>query len=200
VNPARFFQRLSARERRTVTLAVIVVVTAVGALRVLPAISRWAGSAAQRRDAAQETLGRARAVIAEREATRESLSVHAARLVSVAPRVFGGSTPAEAGAQLASLVGGFADQRRVRIGRQDVQTDSGSGLFTRLTLRVEAESDITGLTSWLAQLEQNDKLLSIRSLAVEAPEPAAPAAQPERLRAVVTIGAWATITDTTRAR
>lgn len=136
------------------------------------------------------TLGRARAALVAEPVARESLAAHAARLVAYAPRLFAGTTQAEAGAELIAYVSGQADLRRVRIVRQDVQADSAVPPFRRLVLRLDVEGDIVGIAAWLADLEEGTKLVTIGELAITAPEPGAGTAQPERLRAELVVTAW----------
>ena len=51
-------------------------------------------------------------------------------------------------------------------------------LFTRIALRVSAEGDAEGVARWLADLEEGEKLIRVRALAISAPEPASRYASP----------------------
>jgi hypothetical protein len=189
---------MSPRERRTIAIGLGVMGLAFAGLRLVPRV--WASARdLQGRAAAERTaLVRARDALRLEPVVRESLGVRAQRLVAAAPRLFGGATPSEAAAELASLVTGLAATHRVRIARQDARPDSTVSVFTRLTLRLEAEGDAQGIAGWIASLEEGAKLIEVRSLVLSAVDPAAPAAQPERLRAEVVIVGWAAVRHTRR--
>jgi hypothetical protein len=189
--PMQWWWRLAARERRMIILAASLLGAATLGLRVLPAFVRSAGASRLETLGAQETLRRSRGLLAAEPAMRESLAVRAAELVALAPQLFGGATANEAAAEFSSFVSGMADRHRIRLVRQEARPDSGLSLFTRLAMRVEAEGDVAGITAWLATLEEGDKLVSVRSVALGAAEPSAPATMPEKIRADVTFEAWA---------
>jgi hypothetical protein len=141
-----------------------------------------------RTEASVRRLAAGREVLLEAPSMRDSLGTRAQRLVAWAPRLVAGKTPAEAAADLSSLVTGPAAQHRVRVVRMDPMADSAGAVFTRVGLRIEVQGDISGIARWLAALEEGDRLLEVRELAVFAPEPAAPG---ETLRAELTIVGWA---------
>jgi hypothetical protein len=166
----------------------------IGAWALLRAAPRGLEQAAllrTRAALATASLARAREAVAAEPAARAALAAGGGQLVALAPRLLGGETTAEAAAELASLVTGTAAMRRVRIVQQDTRPDSGASVFTRITMRVEAEGDVSGIAAWLADLEEGSRLISAISLSISAAEPAAPATQVERLRAAVVLQAWA---------
>ncbi len=183
-------RRLSAAERRTVLVGVSVMATAWVLLKATPVAYRWQRNQRARAAQVEMTLQRAREAIVAEPVARESLAARGRRLVALAPRVFGGATAAQAGAELSSWVGGLADARGVRIARQSLEADTVAAPFRRLALRLDAEGDITGVAGWLSQLEAGGKLVTIEQLAISALEPAAPTSQPERLRAELVLIAW----------
>lgn len=183
--------RLSGRDRRSLALGVLVMAAAWVALRAAPRTLQRAEALRARAALASAALVRAREAVATEPAARESLAARAERLVALAPRLLGGETTTEAASELASLVAGAAALRHVRLVQQDARPDSGASVFTRITMRVEAEGDVGGIAAWVADLEEGPRLISIVSLSVNAPEPAAPAMQAERLRATVVMQAWA---------
>lgn len=144
-----------------------------------------------RTEAAERQLAAAREELAEAPFTRDSLGARAQRLVALAPRLIAGRTPAEAAADLSSLVTGLAAEQQVRVIRMNPLPDSGSPLFTRVGLRIDAQGDVGGLARWLSALEEGQRLLAVREIAVTAPEPTAPATRPEALHAELTIVGWA---------
>lgn len=177
---------LSPRDRRAVAAGLgLVVLTA--AARSLPAAYGAARTVRQRSDAAALELARGRELLLAQGLLRDSLGARASRLIGYAPRFLAGRTSAEAGAELAGLLSAGAARHQVRLVRQDARPDSALGPFVVVTLRVEAEGDITGLAGLLAELEEGVPLLNIPELILSAPEPAAPATQAERLRAELTV-------------
>ncbi len=181
---------LAPRERRAVLGGAAVVVVAMLGLRGAPRFVRAVEVRRARAEQAVLALARAREALAEQPVARDSLAVRAARLVALAPRLFGGRSPAEAGAEVTSFTSGRGAARGVRILRQDVATDSATAPFLRVRLRLEAEGDVTGLMQWLADLEEGEKLIALSRLTISAPEPGAGVQQMERMRAEVTLVGW----------
>jgi len=181
---------LEPRERWTIAAGLGVVVFAVLALRLGPAGLRLVDSQSARAEQAAWMLSRARDALASQPLAQESLAARTARLVSLAPRLFGGTTPAEAAAEVVSLVSGSALLNQVRIVRQDVSTDSTAHPFLRVRLRLEAEGDVIGVMGWIASLEEGTKLIVLERLVISALEPGAPREQPELLRTELTLSAW----------
>ena len=192
MNPRSAWQRLTASERRAITRSAALVALAVLLFRGLPfAVGRYATLAA-RAELTEGALARAHDALDAAPAVRDSVSARARRLVALAPRLLAGNSPAESSAELAALVGSTAAIRHVRITEQETRPDSQASLFTRVSLRVSAESDAGGLASWIADLEEGEKLIRVRALALTAPDPNAPPSQAERLRADVIVDGWAT--------
>ena len=183
--------RLSPRERRTTGIAAGVLLTAWLVLRGGPWVTHRASALSARADLATLTLARGRSALDPEPAARESLASHARLLVALAPRLLAGGSTAEASAELSALVGGAATMHHVRVTQQDARPDSTASLFTRVALRMEAEGDAAGVAGWFAEVEEGDKLIRLRSLAINAPEPTAPPAQPERLRVTLEVEGWA---------
>lgn len=184
-------KRVGPAERRTIMLGVGIVSLAWLLTRGAPMAARHADDARVRREMAVGALGAAKEAIAADPIARESLQARAGRLVALAPLLLDGATPAEAGASLAAIVGGRAAVRQVRILRQDARADSAASVFRRIALRIEAEGDVTGIASWVTDLEEGAKLLRIRSFSINAPEPTSAPTQPERIRAELIIEGWA---------
>jgi hypothetical protein len=172
-------------------LGVGLLATAWLGLRGVPWVLRRAELLRERAAVSTRTLAAARATLAQEPLLRDSLAARAERLVRWAPRLFAGATAAEAHADLSAWLSGLATARHVRLGRLDVGGDSAASVFTRLTVRVEAEGDMRGVTGWLAALEGGEKLVRVASLRVTAPDAANPETRAERLHVEVTIIGWA---------
>lgn len=137
-----------------------------------------------------EQVARARAVLAEQPAERDSFAVSARRLVALAPRLLPGRSNAEAASALGSQVNGSADQARVRVVRVDPLPDSSAGVFSRVALRVEARGDVAGLARWIALLERGPPALRVKEVTISAADPTAPSDRPETLVAELVVAGW----------
>jgi hypothetical protein len=191
-----FLARVSPRERRTIALGAGILLTAWLVLRIVPWSVKHVAQLRARAELANDALLRARAAQAGEPAAQESLAARGRALVALAPKLLGGTTSAEAAAELSSLVGGSATLRHVRILQQDARPDSAASVFTRISMRLSADGDAAGLGAWLADLEEGPRLIAVQSLAISAPEPGAPGSQPERLHADVVIDGWASLRGT----
>jgi len=190
----RTWRSAGARDRRAVLLGGVVLVVAWLLMRGVPWAVRHAAGLRARAGAAALALTSARVTLDQQPLLKDSLGARAQRLVTWAPRFFAGGTASEAHADLGAWLTSVAATRRVRLNRLDVGGDSAVSVFTRLTVRVEAEGDLRGITGWLAALEGGQKLVRVTSLRLSAPDAADPAARRERLRVEVTLVAWAATT------
>jgi hypothetical protein len=182
---------LGSRDRRALLLGGAVVMATWIATRGMSSLLHRHEELRARAEVALVELQRSRELVAEEPLALEALADRARELVAWAPRLVAGATPAEALAELSSYMSGLAAQHRVRLVRLDPSADSASGPFARLSLRLEAQGDIRGLAGWLVAMEEGERLLAVREIALSAPEPAAPSAQPEVLRAEIVIEGWA---------
>jgi hypothetical protein len=191
---ARLWRAAAPRDRRAVLLGGALLLAAWLALRGVPwTLSRLTLLRA-RAAVATQTLANARATLAQEPQFRDSLGARAQRLVRWAPRLFAGGTPSEARADVGAWLTAEATRRRVRLTRLDIGGDSAVSVFTRLTVRVEVEGDVRGLTGWLAALDGGGKLVRVTGLRLSAPDAATPDTRSERLRAEITLVAWAATT------
>jgi hypothetical protein len=183
--------QLNTRDRRAVLLGAAVVVGSWLVTHGVPGLIRVHAEWRARTEASVRQLAAAREALEGAAWTRDSLAARSRRLVAWAPWLVAGGTPAEAMAELQSVVSGLATQHRVRIVRVEPSADSAAGLFTPVRLRVEAQGDVGGLAQWLAAIEEGDHLLAVPSLVISAPEPVASSGQAELLRAELVIVGWA---------
>lgn len=195
IRPLARWTRVSPRERRTIAIGLILLLVAA-VIRSAPHALREIGLLRANATLATETLARSKTILAESPSARESLAVRAHAIVELAPKLLAGASPAEASAELAGLVSGAASLRHVRIIQQETHPDSSASMFTRISMRLSAEGDAVGITEWVADLEEGTRLLTVRSLAISAPEPAASAAQPERLHADLVVDGWSALRST----
>ncbi len=181
------------RDRRALVLGLAIVAVALAVVRIVPGLVRTAAVLRERAATARSAVQSAREAIAAGPTMRESLAVRGQRLAGWAPRLLGGSSTAEAQAELAAWLSGSAAVHNVRVLRQDVGADSSVSLFQRLTQRVEAEGDISGVVGWLGAIESDQRLAQVASMRVNALDPAASGA--ERLHVELVIHAWAIVRE-----
>ncbi len=190
----RIWRQAAVRDRRAVLLGVCLLAAAWLTLRGVPWTVSRTGLLRERAAVSTRTLAAARATLAQEPLLRDSLATRAERLVRWAPRLFAGGTTSEAHADLSAWLSSLALAQHVRLGRLDVGGDSSASVFTRLTVRVEAEGDVRGVAGWLAALEGGEKVLRVASLRVNASDAANTALRSERLRVEVTLVGWAATT------
>lgn len=188
---------LSARERRMV----IVGAASIGGLlfvgRALPAWRRWQADAIASAQSASATAARDRILLSNARAIHDSLVVRRARLNAQAPEWISGDSPAAASAGLAALVTRDGTAAGVTLGALDLRTDSvGHASFVPVHVRASITGDVQGLATFLAALDRGPSVLTVRSLDLQAGDPAAPAQRPEVLHADLVIDAlWRPETD-----
>lgn len=179
---------MSARDRRALVVGVISISALVILSRGLPAWRGWRRAAHEGAIAATTDLGRARSLLSMSSAISDSLAARNDRFLALAPALLGGESPAAAGATLAGLVSGAAATSGVRLGAVQIRPDTASSAtFTRISVRADATSDISGVTKMLATLERGPTLLAIRSISIDQSEPAATSDRMEALRVTIVV-------------
>ena len=183
---------LSTRDRRALLLGITIIAAIVVSARVLPAWRRWQVNEQSAADAAALGLARSRAELLGQRAAHDSLAARWARLNSVRDEWLVGYTPAAAGAALAGDVSNAGERAGVTIGALDIRVDSvGDAVILPVRVQATATGDIQGIVSFLAAIESNRVVLSIRALSIDAADAAAPTNAAEVLRADLTIeGPW----------
>ena len=181
---------MTARDRRALLWGGGVILGAVLLLRVVPWTLRHVASVCTRAVERVATLARARAVLAQLPADRDSLGETLGRLVALAPQLVDGATSAEAQASLSALVSLAASRHALKVLRLDLLPDSAAGAFHRVAVHAECEGDVGGLTALLRALETGAPLLTVWQASVQAPDPWAETKAPERLRIELTVAGW----------
>ncbi len=175
---------MTPRDRKALVLGLTVVVGAVLLLRVIPWGVRSVVALRARTAERVGTLARAENALAAAPALRDSLTRALGAVVALAPRLVDGRTAAEASASLSALVSMAASRHQVRVVRLDPLPDSAAGaVFRRIAVHAELEGDARGLTRFLRAIETGDPLLTVPTLAVQAPDPLGRSPGPETLRA-----------------
>lgn len=181
---------MKLRDRRAVLWGAVIVGAAALSTRVVPVGVRAAGSWKDTLRERQETLLRTRALLTALPHLKDSLADLLPKVVALAPDVVEGRSPAEATASLTSLVGFAASRHGLRVVRMDPLADSSVGAFGRVSVHVELEGDVAGLTRLLRVTEAGEPLLTFDALSVDARDRSSRREAPEVLRVAVTIAAF----------
>ena len=196
MNPT-FMATVSTRDRR----ALLVGAASIGGLlfvgRALPAWRRWQAEVIASAQSANAATARDRVLMLNARAIHDSLHARRTRLAALAPTWLSEDSPAAASAALAALVTRAASDAAMTLGALDLRTDSvGPEPFVSVHVRLSVTGDIQGLATLLATLERGPCELNVRSLDVQAGDPAAPTQRPEVLHADLMIDAlWRPVND-----
>jgi hypothetical protein len=177
---------MSPRDRRALLFAGAATLAALALKLGAVGLRVGQGRLEEARQAA--ALGaRARVLVAEGPARQRLLQDRATAIVDLAPLLLAGSSEVEAAATLAGEINVLAARHRVAISRLDPVPDSTAAGFTRIEVRVQAESDLAGLYGFIHAVETGPLLLSFTDLAITAQDGAAPV---ERLRLEGAVRGW----------
>jgi hypothetical protein len=168
-----FVRNLSARERRTIALGLLVtglgLFTTYGAL---PFVRHWR----MREDIIStelDRLARLRGLVRHEAQLRQAVRTRAASLESGQQRLLAGRTPALAASALQALLQSYADQSQVTVSRLDVAgaPDTTSGPLPMIPATLSGVGDVYGITDLLSLVQHGALLLEIAELNVR-PNPA----------------------------
>jgi hypothetical protein len=188
------------RDQRALTIGVAAIAGLVAGARGLPSWLEWRAEA---RAAAVEKLteaGETAAVLAGLSESLDSLEARTDRMVKLAPALFVGETPAEAGANLTAAVSEMARASLVRLDAVETRVDtSGHRDLPRVRLDAQATADVTGLAELLQRLEAGPTLLVVRRLTVRTFNPQADSTEVETLSVRLTVEGLAFVSEKGRA-
>lgn len=190
---------LSPRDRRTL-LAGLASVGAILTLgRGLPAVRAWQSARLSSAADAQRTLMLEEQGAASFPQMRDSLAVRVRTADSLRARLLGGLTVEAAASALARVVERAAEAQGMDVENVTFLADSAVRLgLTRVTARITAQGDLDGLMNFLNVVESHRALLSVRSLFVSQPDPAAPTSRADALRVEIAVVAMAAIPASTK--
>lgn len=172
---------------RTWRIGLVAVLAVALAVRALPPAARWLSSLRARAAAVGEAAARARRLVDEEPAVRDSLQAALAEVVRLAPLLLEGTTRVEAAASLAAWISTASAQHRLRVRRVESLPDSAGGPIARIGVRAELEGDVAGLSGFVRAVEHGTPLLSVVEIGVTALDPLSPPSQPEVLRVDVVL-------------
>ncbi len=193
---------ISARDRRTLTVGVSVIVILLLLSKGAPAWLAWERHAASRALLAVTDAAAADAVTGAYEVTRDSLRVRLRRLTALDSVIVPGIDQSTAAASLATIVSDASTDAGVTIGSLQPAVDSpprtlgGRRItteppFASVSVRGDATGDVVGLMQFVADLEHGPALISVRDLAITQTDPLASSDRMEVLHAKFTVGGLA---------
>ncbi len=165
---------LEPRERRTITVAGLVLATAfLFAYGIVPFARRW--SAREDLIAMRaEQVARLQWLTEHESELQQTASVRLARAASIErPRLLTGRSPALAASSLQTLVQGYADESGVTVRELNVAgaSDNASGSADGIPATISAIGDIYGVSNFVSRLQHGTTLIEIREIGVS-PNPA----------------------------
>lgn len=179
---------LSSRDRRALYLGFVSISILIVLSRGIPLWIAWTSAVRSDAQASTVELSRSTALMRARRTLADSLSERGNRLVSVMPAFLTGVSPEAAGASLAGILSQAAADSRVELSSMEVRADSlGSDEVARVSVRVVASGDVGGVIQMLAAIEGEQRLLTVRSLRLDQPEPDAPSSTMERLQITLVV-------------
>lgn len=182
---------MTPRDRRALRIGVLVVVGGALLLRGVPAL--WSGWMERREAlrARRELLSRAEEALARIDSMEAQGVEVRAKLVALAPRLVSGRTDAEAQADLNGRLALIANRERTRLVRAAPLPDSTrEAQLHRVRLRVEVESDWSGLVGFLRGVVADPAVLRVTSVALRGSEIPVAGGGPEVLTGELEVTGW----------
>ena len=161
-----FGDRLTPSERRTITIAAIVSVTALlFAYGVVPFARQW--QMREEQIAVQtKRYARLRGLISHEDRLRAAVQARNGAALQQSQRLLAGRTPALAASNLQALLQELADQSQVTVSQLDVAgaPDSAATTLPSIPVTLSAIGDVYGLAELLSRIQTGPVLLEIREL------------------------------------
>lgn len=175
--------RLSARDRKALSLGAVVLISGILLTRGLPS---WRSALVQAQDEAaleQRALADARALIKVLPALRDSLEQRRGRLDALTPRLIKEANAHVAVARLEAVVSAAAASAGIVVSSLGLRADSsGARALRRPQVHGEARGDASGLLQFLLLLELGPPLVRVPTLTITQPDPIGRSGRPEELR------------------
>lgn len=182
---------MTPRDRRALRWGIGVVLGAVLLARGVPATWRALHRQQEELEAQRGLLARAETALADLDGLERRASATRAALVALAPRLLTGATEAEAVADLTGRIALAAGRQRTRVVRTDQVGDSArEGRLRRVTVRVQVESDWSGLAGFVQGVLADPAALPIRAVTIRGSEVPAAGAITEVLSGEVEVSGW----------
>ena len=190
---------LSERDRRTLTIGLMTVMSLVTLSRGIPALRVWEAGRLAAAGASSEQLSVVRQAERDHSRIRDSLRARQRRLAELDSSLLTGPSPSTILAVLASSVEALAEENGFKVGSVRLRADSlAMDGLALVEARVAGVTDVAGLAGFLRAVESGKTVLVVRDLSVSQPEPAASDAKPEALRVDMLIASIGLISTGTR--
>lgn len=168
---------LNARDRRAMSLALVVLVPSLGWIWVVQPMRAALAQSQERIASEREVFAREQAAIIGAKRSPERQRVADSSVVAVTARVFAGPNDVAAGATLVWYLGEVARRNHVWlasaatrttsisvVGRAPVAVPAATGGLRPLRVELRAESDFRGVLDFLDALERGEKIVVIERL------------------------------------
>ena len=167
---------ISKRDVRALLRGLVIIGTIIVLGRGLPAWRRWETAVQREAATTVHSLALIRAGLRYFPQLRDTVTARRARLDTLSRRLFEAKTVQEATAALAQHVSDEATSVEVRVNTLQLRADSAFAQdgFTRVAVRLNGTSDVSGLAGLLIELEGDSLLIRVREMIVNQPEPLAP--------------------------
>jgi hypothetical protein len=156
-------------------------------LRIAPAAIRAVRALHDSAMAQTETLAKVEDLLVREPVVRDSLVDVVRGIVALAPDLVDGETSADAQASLSSLLSLAANRHSLKVVRVDPLPDSAVGVFGTVALHAELEGDLASVTGMVGGLESGAPLLTLTSVAIDAPDPLPHPRSPEALHVALDV-------------
>lgn len=164
---AVWWGKLSARDRRALTLCAVVL---VAALAFQAAVRPYLYSLGETRDRVERERAlqlREQTLLSEVNAYSARMPDSEAALLREAPRLFGGPDLATASASLVNYVSSHGIRHRVFVQQSVTRPpEAAASGVARLQVDLRAVGDLEGILSMLQDLESGSKLLTVERLTI----------------------------------
>ncbi|MEO7333278.1 MAG: hypothetical protein ABIZ71_04985 [Gemmatimonadales bacterium] len=182
---------MKQRDRRALWMGGAVVLSGLLFFRVLPV--GWSAWRDARESLASEQalLARAEGALQMLDSVEQRAAVTRVQVVGLAPRLLAGTTNAEALADLNGRLAFAASGHRTRLLRADPVADSArESRLRRVRLRIEVESDWSGLAGFLRATVADPAALRVTAVSVRGAEVPAATVGAEVLSGEVEVTGW----------
>ena len=182
---------MTPRDRRALRIGGSALLAGLLLFRVVPSGWRAWRTGGEELAGRRALLARAESALGDLPAIEARGAATRARLIALAPALVSGATEAEAQADLNGRLALIANRERTRLLRADPVADAEhEGGLRRVRLRVEVESDWSGLVGFLRGVVADPAVLRVTAVSLRGPEVMVLTAGPEVLGAQVEVTGW----------
>jgi len=157
---------MNSKDRRALFLGLAVLVPALGYIWGLKPLRAWHADLRDQVTQQQLLLANERAAVSAAKKNPEAQRVADSAMRAMEPRLFEGSDPFVASAELVSHLTQIAQRANVSLTTASTRPATSANGVRTLRVEIRAESDITGLLAFLESIENGEKLLKVERLDV----------------------------------